>query len=267
MACVSCGSETKPGVLMCAKCLSRIDDPTNLLLRMQDPAADARLFQRGSPMIRIGPVAGDDLQLGRGMEPALRLRSLLEKKDKEPLGAFVDKYLAGAGVRLHLWGDERLPKRTLVWGVVSAVRGGEGNGSQWARAHLRVANVHALIVKRVLELPVDPEWQSATVSKHSAEAEKGFARSRLSPELTSISDSNLALLCSWMGKQERALALLEPLSGKADDREDALFVIKKALVLSRSERNDEALATLGSIPVELMDVRALALKARLEASR
>ncbi|HTY47441.1 MAG TPA: hypothetical protein VMB46_07230 [Methanomassiliicoccales archaeon] len=267
MACVSCGSETKPGVLMCAECLSRIDDPTNFLLRMQDPAADARLFQRGSPMIRIGPVVGEDLQLGRGIEPALRLRALLEKKDKEPLGAFIDKYLASAGVRLHLWGDERLPKRSMVWSVVNAAKGKDESGPRWARAHLRAANVHVLIVKRVLELPVDPDWLAKTVAKHSGEAEMGFAQARLSPDLASISDSNLALLCSWTGKRDEALALLEPLSDKPDDKNGSLFTIKKAIVLSRSGRNDEALAALGSIPLELMDVRALALKARLEGMR
>ncbi len=266
MACVSCGSVTKPGVLMCGKCLSRIDDPTNFLTRMMDPAADARLFQRGSPMIRIGPVVGEDLQVGRGIEPALRLRSLLEKKDKEPLGAFIDKYLASAGVRLHLWGDERLPKRPLIWSVVSSVKDGEGESVQWARAQLRAANVHSLIVKRILELPVDPDWLSRTVAKHTSDAEKGFARSR-SADLTPISDSNLAMLRSWTGRPEDALGLLDQLLARADDEGRGLFTIKKALVLSRAGRNDEAMSVLAAMPVESMDVRALALKTRLEASR
>ena len=266
MACVACGAETRPGVLMCSRCLGSLEDPLSLVPRMQDPTADSRLFHRGSLIIRIGPVAGEDVELGRGVEPALRLRSLLEKKDEIALGAFVDKYLAGAGVGLHLWGDERLPKRSLVWNVVSSIKGGEGNGQAWGRASLRIGNVHSLIVKNAAPLPVDGQWLSNFLIYHTREAEKAYVRGRQVTELSSIADSDLAMLRLFSGKGEEALGLLEPLSD-ASDPMNMPFIIKRAVVLDILGRKDGALAELAKVPTERMDRRALALKLRLEDAR
>jgi len=243
---------------MCGRCLGGLDDPLDLVPRMQDATADLRLFRRGSLLLRIGPVAGEDIEIGRGVEPALRLRSLLEEGDAEGLARFVDKYLAGAGIGLHLWGDERVPRRALVWNVVKSVDSIGTEAEGWDRACLRIANVHSLIVKHASLMPVDGDWLSAFLAAHIKTAEKCYARARTATELASTSDSNLALLRLFSGKGDEALGILEELG-------DALEItVKKAIVLEGLGRNEDALSIIAKIPQEKIDPRVMALRLRLE---
>jgi hypothetical protein len=227
---------------------------------MQDSTADMRLFRRGSLLIRIGPVSGPDVEVGHGVEPALRLRSLLEEGDPEVLARFVDKYLAGAGMGLHLWGDERLPKRPLVWNMVRSADGARAEGAGWDRACLRIANVHALIVRHASSLPVDKEWLSSFLDEHVASAERCYEVARASPDLAPISDSNLALLRLFSGKAEEALGIL---GGLGDSHE---MIVKRTMALDALGRREDALAELSRIPAEGMDRRATALRLRLEGA-
>ncbi|MGD1060829.1 MAG: hypothetical protein ABR879_05170 [Methanomassiliicoccales archaeon] len=261
MACVSCGGETRPGILMCGRCLRDLDDPLELVPRMQDATADLRLFRRGSLLLRIGPVVGEDVEIGRGVEPALRLRSLLEESNSEGLARFVDKYLAGAGIGLHLWGDERVPGRTLVWSVVKAADSARTEGEGWDRACLRAANVHSLIVKHASIIPVDRNWLSAFLGAHVKAAEKGYERSRTTENLKVVSDSNLALLTLYSGKGEEALKLLE---GLGDSPE---ISIKRAIILEQLGKKEDAIAALDSLPQERLDGRVMALRLRLEGTQ
>ncbi|HVO78222.1 MAG TPA: hypothetical protein VMS79_05070 [Methanomassiliicoccales archaeon] len=260
MACVSCGGETRPGVLMCGRCLGGLDDPLDLLPRMQDSTADLRLFRRGSLLLRIGPVVGEDVEVGRGVEPALRLRSLMEEGNSESLARFVDKYLAGAGVGLHLWGDERIPRRALVWSVVKAADSARLEGSGWERACLRVANVHSLLVKHASAMPVDHDWLSAFLTSHAKAAEKCYSYSSSSKELEVTSAANFALLKFYSGRGDEALQILEGLGGSFE------VIVKTAIVLEGLGRRDEALSTLQRIPQEQMDRRATELRLRLEGT-
>jgi tetratricopeptide (TPR) repeat protein len=243
---------------MCGRCLGGLDDPLDLLPRMQDATADLRLFRRGSLLLRIGPVVGEDVEVGRGVEPALRLRSLLEEGDPEGLARFVDKYLAGAGIGLHLWGDERIPRRSLVWNVVKASDSANTQGVGWDRACIRVANVHSLVVSNASALPVDREWLAAFMASHTRAAEKCYSRASDAKELAATSSSNLALLKFYNGKGDEALRMLEGLEDSSE------IIVKKAIVLDGLGRREEALSALQRIPQERMDRRTTALRLRLE---
>ncbi|MDD1771210.1 MAG: hypothetical protein LUO79_09025, partial [Methanomassiliicoccales archaeon] len=194
------------------------------------------------------------------VEPALRLRSLLEEGDAEGLARFVDKYLAGAGVGLHLWGDERVPRRTLVWNVVRSADSVGTEGEGWDRACLRVANVHTLIVKYASTMPVDGNWLAAFLAAHVKAAESGYAKARATKELAAISDSNLALLRLFSGKGDEGLGILE---GLGDSLE---ITVKKAIVLEGMGRNEEALSIIAKLPPESVDRRVTALRLRLEGT-
>jgi len=225
---------------------------------MQDATADLRLFRRGSLLLRIGPVAGEDLEIGRGVEPALRLRSLLEEGDPAGLARFIDKYLAGAGIGLHFWGDEIVPHRSLVWSVVKAADSTRPEGAGWERACLRVGNVHALIVRHASAMPVDKDWLDGFLASHTKAAENCYERSSSAEELEAAWGSNLALLRLYSGRGEEALAMLEELGDSYE------VVVKKAIVLEDLGRREDALSVLQRIPQERLDRRATALMVRLE---
>ena len=104
MACASCGRETKAGVLFCAGCLSGLTDPLDLLPRLIEPTADARLLKMNSVSMRIFPINGPALSYGAGLDAPLRLPALMEHERISAFPSFVDDYLAGAGVGLHVFG-------------------------------------------------------------------------------------------------------------------------------------------------------------------
>ena len=162
---------------------------------------------------------------------------------------------------MHLWGDERVPRRTLVWNVVRSVDSVATEGEGWDRACLRVANVHSLIVKHAFSMPVDGDWLSAFLAAHVKSAEKGYGRARTTKELASTSDSNLALLRSFSGKGDEALGILEGLGGSLwrsrSRRRSSWREWARTRKLSRSSP---------SIPQENVDRRVMALRLRLEGN-
>ena len=98
MACAACGKETKAGVLFCAGCLSGLTDPLELLPRLIDPTADARLQRTLSVSMRVFPTNGPSLSYGPCIDAPLRLPALMEHERISAFPSFVDDYLAGAGV-------------------------------------------------------------------------------------------------------------------------------------------------------------------------
>lgn len=267
MACVSCGSETKVGVLMCKGCLEGILDPLSLLARMGDPAADLRLHQMGSAVIRVGPVASAEVQFGEGAEPALRLRALIDGEERPRLQSLVEEYLAAAGVSLHLWGDERVPRRAFLWRMVEEVEPLDLRTEMWARASVRMGNLHALLVLAASELPVDGEWQNAFIMEHAGAALSLYARAKEYRPLWRVARSNQALLFAWMGRTEDSLGLLEDLQSYRVDRETVQFLLKKVMVLCDAGRDQECREELDRIPEELLDARARRFREQLEARR
>lgn len=265
MACVSCGVETKVGVLMCGKCLEGILDPLSLLPRLGDPMADFRLQQVGSAIIRVGPVASSDLEFGEGVEPALRLRSLMEKGDRPQLQSLVEEYLATCGISLHVWGDERVPRRAFLWRLVEEVESMDIKTEMWARASVRMGNLHSLMVLAASELPVDEAWQSNFMRENATQALSLYSRSKEHRPLWKVAKSNQAMLYAWMGRTEDALRILEDLRSYRTDKETVQFLLKRAMVLCDAGRSDECQEDLEQIPEELMDDRARRFKKQLEA--
>jgi hypothetical protein len=264
MACVSCGVETKDGVLMCKTCLDGMLDPLALTKRMQDPGADLRLHQIGSAVLRIGPVPSSELDFGEGVEPAIRLRSLTERGDVGQLQTLVEEYLASAGVSLHVWGDERLPRRAFLYRILEEVKGIETKSEIWARASVRMGNVHALMVLAASELPLDEAWQTAFIKEHEGSALSFYSRSKEHRPLWKVAQSNQAMLYAWMGRREEALSILEDLRPYRVDRETACFALKRAMVLCDSGKGKECREELAQVPEELLDPHARRIKHELE---
>jgi hypothetical protein len=267
MACVSCGVETKVGVLMCKRCLDGRMDPLTLTKRMQDPAADMRLHQVGSAVLRVGPVSGTDMDFGEGVEPAIRLRSLMEREEVVALQSLVEEYLASAGIALHVWGDERLPRRAFLWRMVEDVRSLEARSELWAKASVRMGNLHALLVQAAANLPVDEAWRTDFIKKNASVSLSLYSRAKEYRPMWKVAQSNLAMLYSWIGRTDEALHILEDLLGHRADKETVNFAIKRAIILCDAGRRKECEEELSLIPEELMDVHLKSIKARLEASR
>jgi len=267
MACVSCGAETKVGALMCKRCLDGMMDPISLTPRTQDPCSDARLQQMGSVTLRIGPVVGSDHYLGGGVEPALRLRSLMERPEKSNLPGFVEEYLAGVGIGLHVWGYERLPRRGLIWKVVEACEELEFKSEVWARASVRMANLHSLTVLAATELPLDDTWFSGFVKERSGAALRLYSRADQYPSVARVARSNMAMLHAWLGRPEEAIKILDELKAEPMDEESANLTLKKAMILCNSGHRADGAQVLDLIPVELMDWRAKRFRSELEATK
>jgi hypothetical protein len=262
---VSCGVETKSGVLMCKACLDGMTDPLAITRRMQDPAADLRLHQVGSAILRIGPVPSSELDFGEGVEPAIRLRSLLDRGETGQLQTLVEEYLASVGVSLHVWGDERLPRRAFLWRLMEDVKGLEIKSEVWARASVRMGNVHALLVMAASELPVDEGWQAQFMREHEEFALGFYSRGRENRPLWKIAQSNQAMLYAWMGRKEEALAILEDLRPYRLDKDTVSFALKRAMVLRGAGKEKECREELSQVPVELLDSHLRRIKFGLEA--
>ncbi len=266
MACVSCGKETKTGVLFCAGCLSGLKDPLDLLPRLIDPTADARLHKVQSASMRIFPTNGPSLSLGPGLDAPLRLPSLMEHERIAAFASFVDQYLAGAGIGLHLFGDELLPRRPFIWELIKQTEGMEIASEEWARASLRMANVHILLVRAVSRLAVDESWQTSFLRSHTGSALSLCARSDEYPILNRIAASNLQMMNAFLGNVEEAITELGKLEGESDD-DHYQITIKRAILFLRAGNGDLAREALQKLPTSFDDMRARRLMARLEESR
>jgi hypothetical protein len=267
MACVSCGVETEPGVLMCKICLDGILDPMSITKRMQDPAADMRLQQVGSAVLRIGPVPSSDLEFGEGVEPAIRLRSLMERGEHVQLQGLVEEYLASAGISLHVWGDERVPRRTFLWRMVQEVKAIEVKSEIWARASVRMGNLHSLLVLAAARLPVDKAWQSSFIKESSTVVLALYSRAKEYRPLWKVAQSNQAMLYAWIGRTDDALRILDDLCAYRVDKETVNYTIKRAMVLTEAGRGDECREEVEHIPEELLTPHLIRMKRQMEARR
>ncbi len=253
-------------MLFCAGCLTGLKDPLDLLPRLIDPTADARLHKVQSVSMRIFPTNGPTLSFGAGLDAPLRLPALMEHERIAAFPSFIDDYLAGAGVGLHLFGDELLPRRPFVWELIKQTEGVEIASEAWARASLRMANVHILLVRAASRLAIDESWQTSFLRSHTGSALSLCARSKEYPKLDRIAASNLQMMNAFLGNLEEAIAELSKFEAEADN-DSYQIIIKKALLLMRAEKNDLAMEALQRIPSAFEDLRAKRLKTRLEASR
>ncbi len=256
MACVVCGAETKGRALLCERCFGRMEDPLSLLPSALDPTADVRLNQVASVCLRIGPASTGDLNFSKGMEPALRLREIMSSESKDQMPVFVDRFLAGLGIGLRLRGDERLPRRGIVWSMLQGAREIEFEGEVWARASTRMGNVEALLVREAMRLPIERSASVPFAQSHADAARRLYERGSHSPSLERIVLVNGAVLLHFQGDTEEALRALDGLlSSETSDSEKTDIRMWKAWILADEGRNTEALQVLEDIPPEAVDYR------------
>ncbi len=236
----------------------------DLLPRLIDPTADARLLRMQSVSMRVFPTNGPALIYGAGIDAPLRLPALMEHERIAAFSSFVDDYLAGIGVGLHVFGDELLPRRPFVWELIKQTEEVEIASEEWARASIRMANVHILLVRAVSRLAVDEDWQTSFLKSHTGSALRLCERSKAYPNLHRIASSNLQMMNAFLGNLEEAIAELDKLESADDDYTQ--ITIKKALLLLQAGKDAMAKEALQRLPPSFNDNRAAKLKVRLEGS-
>jgi hypothetical protein len=176
---------------------------------------------------------------------------MLTDQDQSRIPSYIDMYLHGVGVPLHLTGFERIPKRELISTIVWNCENLEYDTEFWARACIRVGNLYSISAARSRYLTVAPQDLKGLMDKHAGLARKFYSRSSRFPKLELIARGNSALLDHWMGESDKAVATLEGLIGGAVDAEKAPFVVQGAIVLLETGHMDSAKEALLTIPVKL----------------
>ena len=218
-----------------------------------------------SVSMRVFPTNGPALGYSASLDAPLRLPALMEHENVSAFPSFVDEYLAGIGVSMHLFGDELLPRRPFVWELIKQAEGVEIASEVWARASLRMANVHILLVRAASRLAVDESWLTSFLKKHTGSALSLSGRSKDYPKLNRIAASNLQMMNAFLGNVEEAIAELEKLETEADD-DTYPIAIKKAMLLMQVGKSELAKEALQGIPASFDDMRVRRLKSRSEGS-
>lgn len=250
---------------MCGKCFGRLGEPVSLVPRLMDPTADQRLVPQRSAAMMIGPLVSPEVRFSKGTEPALTFRTMLTDEDRSRIPSYIDMYLDGVGIPLHMTGFERIPKRELISSMIWNSESLEYDTEFWARACLRIGNLYSLSASRVRYLTVDPKDQRELMEKHAALARKFYSRSSRFPKLDLIAQGNSALLDHWMGMSDRAVGELEKLLAAPINAENAPFAVQGAIVLLESGHMDGARDALSSIPEKLRSPLAVRLLASMGA--
>ena len=159
----------------------------------------------------IGPLVSPEVRFSKGTEPALTFRTMLTDEDRSRIPSYIDMYLDGVGIPLHMTGSRSFPKRELISSMIWNSESLEYDTEFWARACLRIGNLYSLSACRVRYLTVDPKDQRELMEKHAALARKFYSRSSRFPKLDLIAQGNSALLDHWMGMSDRAVGELEKL--------------------------------------------------------
>jgi hypothetical protein len=267
MGCVVCGSPTKSGSLLCGKCFGRLGEPVSLVPRLMDPNADMRLVPNRSATMMIGPLVSPEVKFSKGTEPALTFRTMLTDQDRSRIPSYVDTYLEGVGVPLHLTGFERIPKRELTSSIIWNCETLEFDTDFWAKACIRIGNLYSLSVSRARYLAVGQQDLQSLLLKHIELARKFYSRSSGFPECERIAQGNSALLGHWMGESEKAIDTLEELIANHITAESAPFVVQGAIVLLETGQMERAKEALSAIPDKLRNRLANRIIASLEGSQ
>ena len=248
---------------MCGKCFGRLGEPVSLVPRLMDPNADQRLVPLRSAAMMIGPMVSPEVKFSKGTEPALTFRTMLTDKDRSRIPSYVDMYLDGVGVPLHLTGFERIPKRDLISSIIWNCETLEFDTEFWGKACLRIGNLYSLSASRIRYLAVDPKDLNELMQKHAELARKFYSRSARFPKLDQIAQANAALLTHWMGESDKAIDVLENLLQNQITPENAPFVVQRAIVLLESGKLDNGRDALSMIPEELRSPLAQRLLASM----
>ena len=252
---------------MCGKCFGRLGEPVSLIPRLMDPNADIRLVSTRSAAMMIGPLVSPEVKFSKGTEPALTFRTMLTDQDQSRIPSYVDIYLDGVGVPLHLTGFERIPKRELISSIIWNCETLEFDTEFWAKACLRIGNLYSLSASRIRYLTVDPKDLRELMEKHAALARKFYSRSSRFPKLDLIAQGNSALLGHWMGESDKAVDILEKLLENQITPDSAPFVVQGAIVLLETGHMDSARDALSSIPDKLRSPLANRMLASMGVSQ
>lgn len=268
MGCVVCGGETKGGALLCGACLDRMEDPLALIPSALDPTSDQRLFLTSSASLRIGPTSSAEVALHRGIEPALRLRELAASSNTAGLSRLANHYLAALGIGLYIMGDERIPRRPIIWSVVQKVKEADPGTREAAEASVRSGNVLALLVRQISRLPIDASAAITAMARHAESARTCYSRASRFSDLSKVAEIDLALTDHWQGNSGAALASLEDLSRfEGSGAVVPHAEIAKAIILHETGRTAEAVQILGRLPEALEEDAVLRLRIMLGAGR
>jgi hypothetical protein len=265
MGCVVCGSPTRSGSLLCGKCFGRLGEPVSLVPRLVDPNADQRIVPLRSAAIMIGPLVTPEIRISKGTEPALTFRTMLTDQDRSRIPSYVDMYLNGVGVPLHMTGFERIPRRDLISSIIWNCESLEFDTEFWAKACLRIGNLYSLSAERVRYLTIDPEDRKGLMERHASLARKFYSRSANYPRLEMIAQGNSALLEHWLGNSEKAIETLEKLLASPITAENAPLVVQGSIILLETGQMGSANEALGSIPESLRSPLAKRMLASMEA--
>jgi hypothetical protein len=249
---------------LCGKCFGRLGEPVSLVPRLMDPNADQRLVPTRSAAMMIGPLVSPEVKFSKGTEPALTFRTMLTDKDQSRIPSYVDMYLDGVGVPLHLTGFERIPKREVISSMIWNCETLEFESEYWAKACLRIGNLYSLSASRARYLAVNQRDLQGLMQKHAELARKFYSRSSKFPKFDRIGQANSALLGHWMGESEKAVDILEGLIGNQITDESSPFVVQGAIVLLETGQMDRAKEALAMIPEKLRCPLANRMMASME---
>jgi hypothetical protein len=230
-----------------------------------DPNADQRLVPLRSAAIMIGPLVSPEIRISKGTEPALTFRTMLTDQDRSRIPSYVDMYLDGVGVPLHLTGFERIPKRDLISSMIWNCESLEFDTEFWAKACIRIGNLYSLSAERGRYLTVDPEDREELMERHATLARKFYSRSVNFPDLDLIAQGNSALLDHWMGDSEKAIAALEKLLALPITAKNAPLMVQGSIILLETGQTGSANEALSSIPEPLRSPVAKRMLASMEA--
>jgi hypothetical protein len=260
LACVICGADT--GNVICETCARRIRDPLILVYNALDPYSDQRLAGMNSASMRIHAVPRDQVLLNQAMDPAVRFREMMARDDLSPVPSFIDSYLSGVGIGLHVTGEERLPERRLLWEILTEASDLDLPTDVWARAAVKMANLRALIVRAMGTMPLG-EAKREVMEREAEKARGLWSKADAFPSLRSAALANEALMDHWMGDSENALEVLGFLYTNEDvDWDRSHILIKRAMILDDLGQEEKLRSVLQEIPSKVRSRRVDEMRRR-----
>jgi hypothetical protein len=162
-----------------------------------DPMADLRFTTTNSIALRIGPSFVGEIHLGKSVDPSLTFERMINSEEKSHIPSFIDKYLGDLGVGLELTGEEMVPSRKFIADMIKASDALDFEIDTWGKACLRMANIVALAVRNVADLPLEPADSFSLLEDLQVRASGLYSKAKRFPQLESIAQKNLGKMSAW----------------------------------------------------------------------